>query len=204
MAVEKSWEDAQAEIEAQARQWADDFEKSKEYKKLDEEIASWSYPVLHGFASIAEGERRQTIDQWDEETIAWVLLEGMPREFVVDVEALKCTIEIMEAFLTYGIRVGLVKNKKTIDQLKEIAPLAKRRLIDPTLWKPHKAVIIEALQEGIDLNDRKGMEKFYKKYQARRAGTFVETIVAEKTPGRNDPCLCGSGKKYKKCCGVSH
>lgn len=21
------------------------------------------------------------------------------------------------------------------------------------------------------------------------------------TPGRNDPCFCGSGKKYKKCCG---
>jgi uncharacterized protein YecA (UPF0149 family) len=20
-------------------------------------------------------------------------------------------------------------------------------------------------------------------------------------PGRNDPCPCGSGKKYKKCCG---
>ncbi len=24
---------------------------------------------------------------------------------------------------------------------------------------------------------------------------------AEKTPGRNDPCPCGSGKKYKHCCG---
>lgn len=23
----------------------------------------------------------------------------------------------------------------------------------------------------------------------------------EKTPERNDPCSCGSGKKYKKCCG---
>ena len=22
-----------------------------------------------------------------------------------------------------------------------------------------------------------------------------------KTPGRNDPCPCGSGKKYKNCCG---
>ncbi|MBD1575931.1 MULTISPECIES: PBPRA1643 family SWIM/SEC-C metal-binding motif protein [Vibrio] len=22
----------------------------------------------------------------------------------------------------------------------------------------------------------------------------------EKTPNRNDPCTCGSGKKYKKCC----
>ena len=27
------------------------------------------------------------------------------------------------------------------------------------------------------------------------------TVVADKKPGRNDPCSCGSGKKYKKCCG---
>ena len=28
-----------------------------------------------------------------------------------------------------------------------------------------------------------------------------QTTRFEKTPNRNDPCLCGSGKKYKKCCG---
>ena len=28
-----------------------------------------------------------------------------------------------------------------------------------------------------------------------------EPIKKEKKPGRNDPCPCGSGKKYKKCCG---
>ena len=28
-----------------------------------------------------------------------------------------------------------------------------------------------------------------------------KTVVKEKEPGRNDPCPCGSGKKYKKCCG---
>ena len=27
------------------------------------------------------------------------------------------------------------------------------------------------------------------------------TIVKEKKVGRNDPCTCGSGKKYKHCCG---
>ena len=26
------------------------------------------------------------------------------------------------------------------------------------------------------------------------------TIHVEKKPGRNEPCFCGSGKKYKKCC----
>jgi hypothetical protein len=33
--------------------------------------------------------------------------------------------------------------------------------------------------------------------EQRKAGT----VVKGKTPGRNDPCPCGSGKKYKKCCG---
>ena len=27
------------------------------------------------------------------------------------------------------------------------------------------------------------------------------TTRFEKTPERNEPCVCGSGKKYKKCCG---
>ena len=29
----------------------------------------------------------------------------------------------------------------------------------------------------------------------------VEPIKGEEEPGRNDPCRCGSGKKYKRCCG---
>jgi len=29
----------------------------------------------------------------------------------------------------------------------------------------------------------------------------VEPLKAAQAVGRNDPCPCGSGKKYKKCCG---
>jgi SWIM/SEC-C metal-binding protein len=28
-----------------------------------------------------------------------------------------------------------------------------------------------------------------------------QTQLVEQKPQRNDPCSCGSGKKYKKCCG---
>ena len=31
--------------------------------------------------------------------------------------------------------------------------------------------------------------------------TPVEPIRTDVKPERNDPCPCGSGKKYKKCCG---
>ena len=30
------------------------------------------------------------------------------------------------------------------------------------------------------------------------------TIRVEKKPGRNEPCHCGSGKKYKKCCLIKY
>ena len=30
---------------------------------------------------------------------------------------------------------------------------------------------------------------------------YEAPVIAEKKPGRNDICPCGSGKKYKKCCG---
>ncbi|MEO7886588.1 MAG: SEC-C metal-binding domain-containing protein, partial [Polaromonas sp.] len=33
-------------------------------------------------------------------------------------------------------------------------------------------------------------------------GPKVETVRVEATPGRNDLCHCGSGKKYKKCHGA--
>lgn len=42
----------------------------------------------------------------------------------------------------------------------------------------------------------------------RRKELYLEqkksgTVVKGKKVGRNDPCPCGSGKKYKKCCGAN-
>lgn len=39
--------------------------------------------------------------------------------------------------------------------------------------------------------------KYVVQEYARNHGKMV---VKLKEPGRNDPCPCGSGKKYKKCC----
>lgn len=35
---------------------------------------------------------------------------------------------------------------------------------------------------------------------AAALGRVPKTVTVGKKPGRNDPCSCGSGKKYKKCC----
>ncbi len=33
-----------------------------------------------------------------------------------------------------------------------------------------------------------------------RHRTITRPVLTTKQPGRNTPCLCGSGKKYKRCC----
>jgi len=42
-----------------------------------------------------------------------------------------------------------------------------------------------------------------KRIEIVKAYKKTRTVVKEKEPGRNDPCPCGSGKKYKKCCGAN-
>ena len=42
------------------------------------------------------------------------------------------------------------------------------------------------------------VEELKRLYKEQKEST---TIRKEKKIGRNDPCPCGSGKKYKKCCG---
>ncbi|MCL6105810.1 MAG: SEC-C metal-binding domain-containing protein [Actinobacteria bacterium] len=34
-----------------------------------------------------------------------------------------------------------------------------------------------------------------------KPGLYEKALTDGPEPGRNDPCPCGSGKKYKRCCG---
>jgi hypothetical protein len=36
-------------------------------------------------------------------------------------------------------------------------------------------------------------------YCLNRGKSYNKPFIKAKTPGRNDPCDCGSGLKYKKC-----
>ncbi|MGZ4833696.1 MAG: preprotein translocase subunit SecA [Terriglobales bacterium] len=61
---------------------------------------------------------------------------------------------------------------------------------------------VDELEEAFQRRKRKELE------QARMAGSGEYQPVQQRVRsgakvGRNDPCPCGSGKKYKKCCGVN-
>lgn len=94
--------------------------------------------------------------------------------------------------------------------------------IDESLKEPNP---IETMDENTEVSLAFDKEKLYKNMVAAKADWLYELpqwkeiyseeelkklykeqkestmIRKEKKIGRNDPCPCGSGKKYKKCCG---
>ncbi len=70
------------------------------------------------------------------------------------------------------------------------------------------------VREGDEIKEAREQKRSdYSKYQAHKSDIMKagsqdtrekqkpQPIHVEKTVGRNDPCPCGSGKKYKNCCG---
>ena len=89
------------------------------------------------------------------------------------------------------------------------------------------ALDLETLEESTELDIKIDFEKLYFNMLDAKADYLYElpqwegifsmekrkeitvewknskTVVYENKIGRNDPCPCGSGKKYKKCCGAA-
>ncbi len=113
------------------------------------------------------------------------------------------------------------------EELSKVAGLADRPVherVAPTLVasQPHiYAKLAELIAEDVKPQDGKEpamametaetiikptqivIEAFDAAMAGRRPGERQGTIVAAEKTGRNEPCPCGSGKKYKKCHGVA-
>lgn len=59
----------------------------------------------------------------------------------------------------------------------------------------------KVMQKSIDkLKNEAGTLINKSDYENNKFNYITQPIIKEKVPGRNEPCLCGSDKKYKKCC----
>ena len=104
--------------------------------------------------------------------------------------------------------------KESIEQriereIDSLPAMLKGKLKDPEVKKRFLDIAKRMEKDGVDFKSIRQMKKWMKNHEAelRAEGGAnvpkVETVVHEgPRVGRNDPCPCGSGKKYKKCCGA--
>jgi hypothetical protein len=99
-------------------------------------------------------------------------------------------------------------SEKTDDELAAELDAISPQILAQAKEPQMRALIIniyrQMLVAGVDINDDKEVKKWMKKHPEVLQGgqTIKVATVRHEGPkvGRNDPCPCGSGKKFKKCC----
>lgn len=90
-------------------------------------------------------------------------------------------------------------------ELDKMSPQILAQAKDPKMRSLIISIYRKMLLDGVNINDDREVKKWMKKHPEVMQGgeaVKVETVRREEPKvGRNDPCPCGSGKKYKKCCG---
>jgi preprotein translocase subunit SecA len=100
--------------------------------------------------------------------------------------------EIEDDFVQYVFHLQVVVDEQPQSAVRNVQYSAPS---DPVQGSSSIASAMAAEQQMIDPDDADDI-------QAMMTEEVVqEPIRVEKTPGRNDPCFCGSGKKYKLCHG---
>ena len=107
-------------------------------------------------------------------------------------------------FRGYGQRDPLTEYKKEafemfqemVDHLKEVVleQLFKVRMVREEVAEPVRVAAAAPRWQENRTGDGVGVAA------ARPAGRGEPRTATGEKVGRNDPCPCGSGKKYKKCC----
>ena len=104
------------------------------------------------------------------------------------------------------------KQKETIEQridreMKSLPGFIKNKVAGPGVKEKFVEMAKRMEKDGVDMNNPRAMKKWVKEHeqqlkQEQQNGGKVETVVKTgPETGRNEACPCGSGKKYKKCCG---
>lgn len=174
-------EEISAFFKKQLRHFINNAEKIEELYPSDEDELGYSIYEYIGFL-LLDLQENNFIEL--EEEIRECYRKDLIDEFVTGQEE-DIRFEAKEVSLVKGIAEKYADFKKWFGESSPFHPDAEQIAIK-RLAQEEKA--------------RKELEKWQKSQQAKSVPAHVVPVSSSAKVGRNDPCPCGSGKKYKKCC----
>lgn len=140
--------------------------------------------------------------------IRYVYLRNIDRRWIDHLDALE---ELKEAahLMSYAQKNPLVEYKNTAsdafdEMISEISDAVAKTVVSVRIMteSERKEQILRAQHKSLSTasEERKGVSRGTA-VSSQQDGTSIQVRRTSPKIGRNDPCPCGSGKKYKNCCG---
>ena len=102
----------------------------------------------------------------------------------------------LESVKLFDDMVDQMNNRIVSILMRAQIPVMEQQQVQEAAPEEHSQQYTE---EKVNLEDE--AQKAAAQHDTRESAAKQEPIVKDKMPGRNDPCPCGSGKKFKNCHG---
>jgi len=177
----------------------DEFELSTNFKSLKDTQKKDSRYIADFFATCMYNYEGASPSQWDEDSLTSCCLDVLPKKISEEEQFFKNVEPVLSQFFIFLSKKNVISNGMELSEcLKRISKDMIKAAADPSNWGSAKTFVMSAINAGVDLSDKDALEKYMKEYNQQI--TAIRTTNYPRI-GRNDPCICGSGKKFKKCCG---
>ena len=206
-------------------QWAIEWNKTGHYMRLTEGQKKESASILGNFVYHMYNEHNLTPDAWDTKDMEFCCVETFSHIVTAEDNFFISVVPVLSAFFLFLAENEIIINAKAMAE--HILTLDKKILIashDKKKWGVVKTMKMVEAKQGIDPNDDEAIYAFMTTQMDQMIisgkvspGGRTMNYIAGNTPieprevvpharvtpktGRNEPCPCGSGKKFKKCCG---
>jgi hypothetical protein len=193
-------------VKKEAAAYADEFKKSAFYMKLKHKEKYEAELIITAFSEMMYLYFLMKPVNWNARRTVECLTGIMPAKVAADDAYFEAIEPVMTAFMKFcGSRKYVTDADIISRRLAGITERIMEEAAKKDSWSTGKSLFKEAESKGIDITDKKQFDAFIKEYNKNKKNIFQpspvnETAVPE--PGRNDSCPCGSGRKYKKCCGA--
>ena len=175
-----------------------EIESLIENERVDEWIRGSCLNALNALVAVGQKSREDVVVYFRELFEGKLERNGSPVwdalvNCSADLWPLELMVEIERAY-----REGLVDTRAVrVDDVRDALTEGKDRMLARLTENGRRALVENAAEE------MEGWDCFQDELVDLSSEAFVETYRREGPKiGRNDPCPCGSGKKYKKCCGA--
>lgn len=195
------------------------FGKSPEGQRVIERFGGLNWIAC--FLEVGLDYQDETVAEMDAEFMNDFLFDYSPRKVSVNPDRaeeilfeLECFWEFQQRELAHSEALEILQLLQDPDTHKDF----RRELADPSNFGTAKSIFMTGVELGYDMTTAEGINEFMAASSALAQDApnhhwhdndwdestdddFVEPVrTHEARVGRNDPCPCGSGKKFKKCC----
>jgi hypothetical protein len=192
-------------VKKSADDYVEQFKKSSLFMKLKHHEKKETQLVISAFSEMMYNYFLTTPVHWNARRALECCTIIMPRKVVAPKMYFNSVEPVLTAFMDFCADKGYVPEGKTIARrLRGVTEIIIRESENSEFWGIGKELLRNAESSGVNLSDSKELEEFLKNYKpGNRSPRELKSSFENIKPGRNDSCPCGSGKKYKKCCGLN-